>query len=142
MAATRSRARGAHRGREIGAEGKARAVDAIERGLKRPLPGARERTEREVVAAARKARATYRAEPWPGRVVLVTSTEFAEKPAYAAWELRAEGGVDRRPLPVGHVEMLRGNGAKLLAACLEDCVEGVLEDPSRQAASSAAAARP
>jgi amino acid adenylation domain-containing protein len=133
-AAVRAGARGARRGREIGAEARARAVDAVERGLKRPLPGARERTEREVVAAARKARATYRAEPWPGRVVLVTSPEFAEKPAYAAWGLRAEGGVDHRPLPVGHVEMLRGDGAKLLAACLEDCVEAVLDDPSRPGA--------
>ena len=70
-ASTRSRARGARFGRELGAEGKARAVNAIERGLKRPLPGARERTEREVVAAARKARVTYRAKPWPGQVVLV-----------------------------------------------------------------------
>ncbi len=123
----RSRTRGARRAREIGAEGRARAVGAIERSLKRPLPGARERTEREVVAAARKARATYRAEPWPGRVVLVTSPEFAGKPAYAAWNLRAEQGVEHRQIPVGHVEMLRGNGAKLLAACLEECVEGVLD---------------
>jgi len=128
-AGSRSRARGARRGRELGAEGRARALDALERAVKRPLPGARERTEREVVAAARKARATYMAEPWPGRVVLVTSTEFADKPAYAPWALRAEGGVDRRSLAVGHVEMLRGNGAKLLAACLEECVEEALDDP-------------
>jgi amino acid adenylation domain-containing protein len=130
-AGTRSRTRGVRLGRELGAEGKARAVDAIERGLKRPLPGARERTEREVVASARKARATYRAAPWPGQVVLVSSPEFAGKPAYAAWALRAEGGVDHRPLPVGHVEMLRGTGAKLLAACLEECVEECLDGRDR-----------
>ena len=130
-AGRRFRDRGTRRGRELGAEAKARALDAIERSLKRPLSGARERTEREVVAAARKARATYVAEAWPGRVVLVTSTEFVDKPAYAAWRLRAERGVDHRPLAVGHVEMLRGRGAKLLAACLEECVEEVLSDPSR-----------
>jgi thioesterase domain-containing protein len=58
-------------------------------------------------------------------VVLITSTEFADKPPYLAWEVRA-AEVDRRPLPVGHVEMLREPGAALLASCLEECVEEAL----------------
>ena len=127
-ACSRASARALRGGREAATAARVHAVNAVERRLKRPLPGARERTERDVVAAARTARATYRAEPWPGRVVLVTSPEFAEKPAYAAWALRAEEGVDRRPLPVGHVEMLRGTGARLLAACLEECAEKSLGD--------------
>ncbi len=126
MGVARSHVRASRRLRGLIDEGRARAIDAMERGLGRPLPGARQRTERHVVGAARKARATYRAKPWPGRVVLVTSPEFADKPAYAAWEVRAAGGVDRRPLPVGHVEMLREGGARLLADCLEQCIEEAL----------------
>jgi hypothetical protein len=59
-------------------------------------------------------------------VVLVTSTEFAAKPPYLAWGLRAAEGIDRRPLPLGHIEMLREPGAALLASCLEECVEDAL----------------
>ena len=112
--------------RHLGAEARARAIEAIERRLSRPLPGARWRIERRVLAAARQARRTYRAQPWPGRVVLVTSTEFADKPAYAAWDLRARDGVDLRPLPLGHIEMLREPGAELLARCLEECAAEAL----------------
>ena len=119
---TRRRARGERRARELAAALRARALDTAERRLDRQLPEARQRIERHVVAAARGARAGYRADPWPGRVVLVTSTEFERKPTYPAWEVRALGGVDRRPLPVGHVEMLREPGAALLAACLEECI--------------------
>jgi thioesterase domain-containing protein len=100
-------------------------ADGVEKRLGRPLRGARARTERRVLAAAELARASYRADPWPGRVVLVTSTEFADKPPYLAWDVRA-AEVDRRPLPVGHVEMLREPGAALLASCLEECVEEAL----------------
>ncbi len=113
--------------RGLGADLRAEAVDALERGLDRPLPGARERLGRRVMAAARQARASYRADPWPGRVVLVTSPEYDGKPAYLAWGERALGGVERRPLPLGHVEMLRSPGATLLASCLEDCVAEALK---------------
>jgi amino acid adenylation domain-containing protein len=106
------------RAADLGAE----AVDALERALDRPLPGARERLGRRVMAAARQARASYRARPWPGRVVLVTSPEYDAKPAYLAWGARALAGVERRPLPVGHVDMLRNPGVGLLAECLEDCI--------------------
>jgi len=95
-----------------------RAVHGLERRLGRPLPGARERIERRLVVAARAARESYRADPWPGKVVLISSTEFERKPAYAAWPERAE--IERRRLPLGHVEMLRDPGAKLLAACLDE----------------------
>ena len=110
------------RARDIAIEARCQIVDAFERKLDRPLQNARARTERRVVAAARQARAGYRADPWPGRVVLVTSLEFADKPPYLAWDVRA-AEIDRRELPVGHVEMLREPGAALLAACLEDCIE-------------------
>jgi len=127
----RSRASTGARG--LAAEGRARAIETLERRLDRPLPGARWRIERRVLAAARQARATYRAQPWPGKVVLVTSTEFAEKPPYVAWGLRADDGVELRPLPVGHIEMLREPGAALLARCLDECIEEAVRtcvDPS------------
>ncbi|HVO54231.1 MAG TPA: amino acid adenylation domain-containing protein [Solirubrobacterales bacterium] len=104
-----------------------RALDAAERRLRRALPRARRRREERLISAARAARERYRAEPWPGRVVLVTSAEFAEKPAYMAWPERAQGGVERRPLPLGHVEMLRAPGAGLLAECLDRCIREALE---------------
>jgi amino acid adenylation domain-containing protein len=124
--AARLRSRASSEARRLAAEGRARAVEAVERHLDRPLPGARWRIERGVLAAARQARATYRAQPWPGKVVLVTSTEFAEKPPYVAWDRRAGEGVELRPLPVGHVEMLREPGAQLLARCLDECIEEAL----------------
>ncbi|HVV91591.1 MAG TPA: hypothetical protein VHB53_13945, partial [Solirubrobacterales bacterium] len=108
------------------AEARARALESVERRLDRPLPGARWRIERRVIAAARRARASYRAEPWPGRVLLVVSTEFAGKPPYSAWEARAQGGVERRELPVGHVEMLREPGVEHLARCLETYIDEAL----------------
>jgi len=123
----RAGALGSWLAREAATEAQRQAVDLIERRLDRPLPNARERIERRVVAAARRARANYRAEPWPGTVLLVTSPEFERKPTYPAWELRALGGVERRTLPVGHVEMLREPGAELLARCLEERIEEALE---------------
>ncbi len=107
--------------------GRDRLLDGAEDLLKRPLPQARARLESRIVAAAREARENYRAEPWPGRVLLVTSTEFATKPAYFAWPERARGGVERRRLPLGHVEMLRDPGARLLAQCLDECIAQALE---------------
>jgi amino acid adenylation domain-containing protein len=106
---------------------KARGLETVERRLDRPLPGARWRIERRVLAAARRARAGYRAGPWAGKVLLVVSNEFADKPPYRAWPVRARGGVDRRELPVGHVEMLREPGVALLAECLEIYIGEALE---------------
>ena len=122
----RRRALAARLAREWATEGRRQAADLLERRLDRTLPEARERIERRVVAAARRARESYRAEPWPGRVLLVTSPEFERKPTYPAWELRALGGVDRRRLPVGHVAMLRDPGAALLAKCLEAATDEAL----------------
>jgi hypothetical protein len=124
--AERLRAIASHRARELAIEARCRLAEELERRLDRPLQNARARTERGVIAAAAQARASYRADPWPGRVVLVTSEEFADKPPYVAWDVRA-AEIDRRSLPVGHVEMLREPGAALLAACLEECIEEALE---------------
>ncbi len=107
--------------------GRDRLLDNGERQLRRTLPRARGRLERRIVAAAREARESYRAEPWDSRVLLITSTEFADKPAYVAWAERARGGVERRALPLGHVEMLRDPGARLLAQCLDECIAQALE---------------
>ena len=113
----------ARNARAAGIEARARALEAIERRIDRPLPGARARVERRVVSAARHARATYRARPWPGRVALITSTEFRDKPPYAAWPLRAQGGLEVRELPVGHIAMLRQSGSPHLARCIEELID-------------------
>ena len=49
----------------------------------------------------------------------MVSNEFPDKPPYRAWAARAQGGVDRRELDAGHVEMLREPDVALLAECLE-----------------------
>lgn len=126
--AERARSRTALHARDLAVEGRSRVIETVERHLDRPLPGARWRIERRVLAAARQARGNYRAQPWPGKVTLFTSTEFADKPPYAAWALRAADGVDLRPLPLGHVEMLREPGAALLARRLEECVAAALQE--------------
>jgi hypothetical protein len=123
----RARATAARRIASGVVEARARALEAIERRLDRPLPRARARVERRVVAAAREARSTYRARPWPGRVALITSTEFREKPTYAAWQDRAEVGLEVRELPVRHVEMLREPGAGHLARCIEELIDEALK---------------
>ena len=115
-----------HAARELRAEGGARAVDMLERRLDRPLPGAYDRQGRRVVAAARQARAKYRAEPWPGRVVLISSEEYEDRYLHLAWEERALNGVERRRLPVSHLGMLREPGVDLLARQLEDCIAEAL----------------
>ena len=115
------------RARELAPAGRDRAIETAERRIDRPLPGARARVERRIVEAAREARETYRATPWPGKVVLITSVESEGKPTYIAWPERALGGVDRRSLPLGHVEMLREPGAALLARCLEECIVEALK---------------
>ncbi|MGC1853677.1 MAG: hypothetical protein WA687_14735, partial [Solirubrobacterales bacterium] len=117
------------------AEARLRAIEGLERRLDRPLPGAGERTIHRSLVAARQARAGYRADPWPGRVVLIVSSEFADKAAYLGWQVRALGGVERHHLPFGHVEMLREPGAALLAERLERCVDEAM-------ASSASRAQP
>jgi amino acid adenylation domain-containing protein len=103
-----------------------RAAGRTEALLRRPLPGSRGRLEGRIVDAARRARDKYRAAPWPGRIVLVTSAEHGDKLEYAGWAERA-AELDRRPLPLGHVEMLREPGAALLARCLEDCIAEALQ---------------
>lgn len=103
-----------------------RLVATSERALGRRLPRARRRIENLIEAAAREARDTYRAEPWPGKVLLVTSMEYERKPAYIAWPERALGGVERHLLPLGHLEMLREPGAALLARCLDEHIAGAL----------------
>jgi amino acid adenylation domain-containing protein len=107
-------------------KGRDRILDSAERGLRRRLPGARRRLDERIIEAARGARATYRAEPWPGRVDLFTSVEFEDKQVYAAWPERALGGVQRHPLPVGHLEMMREPGATVLAEALERRIAEVL----------------
>ncbi|HEX5988588.1 MAG TPA: amino acid adenylation domain-containing protein [Solirubrobacterales bacterium] len=103
-----------------------RLAAAAERRLGRRLPRAGRRIEDLIVAAAREARDTYRAEPWPGKIVLVTSPEFADKAAYIAWPERAAGGLERHVLPVGHIAMLREPGAAVLARCIEERIAEAL----------------
>jgi amino acid adenylation domain-containing protein len=102
--------------------GRDRALDAAERALRRRLPGARRRLDRRIVEAARRARATYRAEPWPGRVDHFNSAEFDGKAVFEVWAERALGGVEWHHLPLGHVEMMREPGAAILAEALDRCI--------------------
>lgn len=104
-----------------------RLLDAAERGLRRRLPSSRRRLDERIIEAARWARGTYRAQPWPGKVDLFTSVEFERKPVYAAWPERALGGVERHPLPVGHIEMMREPGAAVLAEALDRCIAAALD---------------
>jgi amino acid adenylation domain-containing protein len=103
-----------------------RLVATSERALGRRLPRARRRIENLIEAAAREARDTYRAEPWPGKVHLIASREYERKPAYIAWPERALGGVEQHVLPLGHLEMLREPGAALLARCLDEHIAEAL----------------
>ena len=107
--------------------GRDRVLDFAERGLRRRLPRARRRLDERIIEAARWARATYRAKPWPGKVDLFTSVEFERKPVYPAWPERALGGVERHPLPVGHLEMMREPGAAVLAEALDRCIAEALD---------------
>jgi amino acid adenylation domain-containing protein len=125
------RSRTSVRGRELAEQARRRLLDKAEWRLGRPLPGAGQRTILRALEAARKARDSYRADPWPGTVVLIVSDEFEDKHTYLGWEMRAQGGVERHRLPHGHVEMLREPGAADLARCLSDRVEEALaESPS------------
>jgi amino acid adenylation domain-containing protein len=103
-----------------------RLVATSERALGRRLPRARRRIEKLIEAAAREARDTYRADPWPGKVLLIISREYERKPAYIAWPERALGGIERQVLPLGHLEMLREPGAALLARCLDERITEAL----------------
>jgi len=123
----RLRSHASGRGRVSAADGRRRLLDAIEWRLGRPLPGAGERTILRALEAARKARDDYRADPWPGKAVLIVSREFSDKHTYLAWEIRAEGGVERHELPYGHVGMLREPGAAELARCLAERIDEALD---------------
>ncbi len=112
--------------RERGESAYVGAVNALERRLDRRLPDARHRTEVDVLAAARNARASYRARPWPGRVTVFTSNDMGLRPFFEVWEARALDGVEKLPLDVDHVGMLREPAVAELAAGLEDCVERAL----------------
>ena len=62
-------------------------------------------------------------DPGPGASPSITSTEFRDKPPYAAWPLRAQGGLEVRELPVGHIAMLRQSGSPHLARCIEELID-------------------
>lgn len=132
--ATRLRGQAARVARHWAAEARLRAIEELERQLDRPLPGAGERAIHRALRTAREARDRYRADPWPGRVVLIVSREFEDKPSYLGWRARALGGAERHGLPCGHVEMLREPGAGLLADRLESCIEEALARPASPAA--------
>ncbi len=125
-AAGRTAARLARGSERLAGELRVGVLEQLERRLRRPLPGAGERTIQRALAAARRARAGYRADPWPGRVVLIVSRQFEDKSSYLGWEERALGGVERHHIPHGHVEMLRDPGAALLARCLEERIDEAL----------------
>jgi thioesterase domain-containing protein len=123
----RLRSHASGRGRVSAADARRKLLDAVEWRLRRPLPGAGERTILRALEAARKARDDYRADPWPGKVVLIVSQEFEDKHTFLGWEMRAEGGVERHELPYGHVGMLREPGAATLARCLAERIDETLE---------------
>jgi len=123
----RLRSHASGRGRVSAAEARRKLLDALEWRLRRPLPGAGERTILRALDAARKARDDYRADPWPGKAVLIVSREFSDKHTFLAWEIRAEGGVERHELPYGHVGMLREPGAAELARCLAERIDEALD---------------
>ena len=106
--------------------GRDRLLDAAERGLRRRLPRARQRLDKRIVEAARRARAAYRADPWPGKLDQFTSIEYERKTVFEVWSERAEGGVERHPLPLGHLEMMREPGAAVLAEALDRCIARAL----------------
>jgi len=114
------------RGRVLAASARRRLIDKAEWHLRRPLPGAGERTILRALEAAREARDDYRADPWPGKVALIVSQEFEDKHTFLGWEMRAEGGVERFELPFGHVGMLREPGAATLARCLSERIDEAL----------------
>ena len=120
------RGRASGRGRGLAEVARRRLIDRIEWHLRRPLPGAVQRTIFRAVDAARKARGSYRADPWPGRVVLIVSDEFREKHTFLGWEVRAEGGIERHELAHGHVDMLREPGVRDLARCLRERIDEAL----------------
>jgi amino acid adenylation domain-containing protein len=132
--ALRPALRAAGRAREAGSPGarqrlglrRDRLVSLVERGLDRRLPRARRRSEKLIETAAREARDRYRAEAWPGEVLLVASREYERKAAYLAWPERARGGVRRQVLPVDHLAMMREPGAALLARCLDEQIAAAL----------------
>jgi len=126
QAATRAWGAGTRRAARASGEATGEAMRLLERRLGRPLPGAGERTIQRAMAAAREARAGYRAAPWPGEVVLVSSEEFRDKSSYLGWQARAQGGVRRFELPHGHIEMLREPGVADLAVCLEQRIAEAL----------------
>ncbi len=127
LAAGRAWRVGSRRLAGASSEARLEAIYRLETRLGRPLPGAGERTIQRALAAAREARAGYRADPWPGEVVLISSEEFREKSSYLGWEARAQGGVRRFELPHGHIEMLREPGVADLTTCLEQRIAEALD---------------
>jgi amino acid adenylation domain-containing protein len=123
----RLRSHASGRARVSAEDARRQLLDALEWRLRRPLPGAGERTILRALEAARKARDDYRADPWPGKVVLIASREFADKPTFLGWEVRAAGGVERHELPFGHIGMLREPGAASLASCLAELIDDALD---------------
>lgn len=120
------RFRASGRGRGFAEEARRKLLDRVEWHLRRPLPGAVQRTIFRAVDAARRARDSYRADPWPGKVVLIASEEFREKHAFLGWEERASGGVERHQLAHGHLDMLREPGVRDLARCLSERIDEAL----------------
>ncbi len=125
------RFRASGRGHRFAEKVHRRLLDRAEWHLRRPLPGSVQRAIFRAVDAARKARGSYRADPWPGRVVVIVSDEFREKHTFLCWEERAQGGVERHELDHGHVDMLREPGAGDLARCLSERIDQALAGSRR-----------
>jgi amino acid adenylation domain-containing protein len=105
------------------AAGVAERIDVAARGR---LPGARERREARLRRITRSANASYRARPYPGRIVHLASAERASELSARRWHDIARDGVEEHVLDSTHRSMLRAPGVATLAARLDECIETAL----------------
>jgi thioesterase domain-containing protein len=97
-----------------------RAVDCALREL-RGVPLTRKERRRRRKRTATRARSRYRASPYDGPIVLIRSSQKGVENLFdydplRGWGPFATGGIDLRPVPGRHIDLLREPHVRAVAA--------------------------
>ena len=90
------------------------------------LPGRDQRLMRAVRSAAKEARGAYWAEPAPGRIVHLRSSEHEGNPLMEGWWALAADGVEEVALDAAHIAMLREPHVARTGEVLQAAIDAAL----------------
>jgi thioesterase domain-containing protein len=104
-----------------------RAVDWADVALRGGLHTLSSRRQQRLGVIAGNAAASYRANPYPGRITLLRTEEFLPDVEIARWYGVDTGGIDEHQVTGTHRSMLREPDVASLAETLQRCIDEAID---------------